>query len=81
MHIGDPMTLAQLAQSAMQLYRRLRLAKTVELLRQTALPVIEVRLATGFPNNAYFSRAFRQAFGVSPSDAQRKEAGARPWSI
>lgn len=62
---------AQLGQSAMQFYRRLRLAKAAELLRQTALPIVEVALASGFPNNAYFSRAFRQAYGIPPSDARR----------
>ncbi|TDE35404.1 GlxA family transcriptional regulator [Antarcticimicrobium sediminis] len=70
-----------LGQSAMQFYRHLRLAKAADLLRQTALPIIEVGLATGFPNNAYFSRAFRQAYGISPSDARRKEASATPGSI
>ena len=64
----------QLGQSVMQFYRGLRLAKAAELLRQSALPIVEVALATGFPNNAYFSRAFRRLYGISPSHARRNGA-------
>jgi AraC-like DNA-binding protein len=34
------------------------------------LRVAEVAARTGFASNAHFSRAFRAAFGMSPSDAR-----------
>jgi transcriptional regulator GlxA family with amidase domain len=58
---------AQLGESVMQFYRRLRLDKAEELLRQSGLPLSEVALAAGFASRSHFSRAFRAQFGVSPS--------------
>lgn len=58
---------SQLDLSVMQFYRKLRLSKAVDLLRQTALPITEVALATGFSNNAHFARAYRQHYGASPT--------------
>jgi transcriptional regulator GlxA family with amidase domain len=53
--------------SLMRFYRDLRLDKARDLLAQTALPVLEVALATGFANGAHFARAFRDRFGQRPS--------------
>ncbi|RWE06191.1 MAG: GlxA family transcriptional regulator [Mesorhizobium sp.] len=61
----------QLDQSVMQFYRKLRLSKAVDLLRQTTLSVTEVALATGFSNNAHFARAYRQHYGTSPMQERR----------
>jgi AraC family transcriptional regulator len=46
------------------LERRIERAKG--LLRQSALPVAEVACRVGFPNQSYFSAAFRRATGVTP---------------
>jgi transcriptional regulator GlxA family with amidase domain len=51
----------------MRFYRGLRLDKARELLGQTALPVLDVALATGVSNGAHFARAFRERFGAPPS--------------
>ncbi len=48
-------------------YQALRLDRARVLLRQTALPVTEVAMATGFAAAAHFSRAYRARFGVAPS--------------
>ena len=48
------------------LLRRLRLARAADLLRAGA-PVAEATDAVGF-SRAQFSRAFREAYGVTPSD-------------
>lgn len=48
-------------------YAELRIAKAKELLGQTALPIVEVGLATGFPNRSHFTRVFRQVAGVTPA--------------
>lgn len=56
-----------LGETAMAFYRDLRLAKAEELLRQSALSVLDVGLATGFANPAHFARCFRARYGLSPS--------------
>lgn len=62
-----------MGESAIRFYRRLRLELAETLLVQTALPVTEVALATGFSNPAHFSRAFRDEYGITPS--QRRNTG------
>ena len=37
-----------------------------QLLRQSALPVKEIADRVGLPDEAYFSRLFKKATGVSP---------------
>lgn len=64
----------ELGVTAMAFYRDLRLAKADELLRQSALSVLDVGLAAGFSNAAHFSRCFRERYGVSPGQ-RRRESG------
>jgi transcriptional regulator GlxA family with amidase domain len=47
-------------------YLDLRLEHARKLLRQTALPVSEIALASGFSILANFSRSYAQHFGISP---------------
>lgn len=65
----------------MRFYRALRLDKARDLLGQTALPVLDVALATGFANGPHFARAFRERFGTAPSAVRapvsRKADGPR----
>jgi AraC-like DNA-binding protein/DNA-binding MarR family transcriptional regulator len=49
----------------------IRIAKAQELLRDGALPMREIALATGFVALSHFSRSFRKIVGVSPSEWQR----------
>lgn len=48
-------------------YRRLRLDRARNLLRNSALSLTEVALATGFASSSHFSRAYRAEFGDPPS--------------
>jgi transcriptional regulator GlxA family with amidase domain len=50
-----------------QHYRALRLARARLLLRESAMPIMEVALSTGFASVSQFSRAYRRTFGISPS--------------
>lgn len=59
----------------MRFYRDLRLEKAEELLRQSALPVAEIALATGFVNVAHFTRAFRERAGMAPASWRRTGRG------
>ncbi|MBO1324958.1 GlxA family transcriptional regulator [Acetobacter sp. TBRC 12305] len=47
-------------------HRKLRLAKARTMLRETDMMVTEIATATGFENRSSFSRAYRDAFGISP---------------
>jgi len=51
-----------------QLIRSLRLQRAADLLAQKAGSVSEICYQVGFNDNAYFSRAFKKQFGVSPSE-------------
>jgi transcriptional regulator GlxA family with amidase domain len=48
-------------------YRRVRLERARNLLRNSALSLTEVALATGFASSSHFSRAYREEFGDPPS--------------
>ncbi|ANU06460.1 GlxA family transcriptional regulator [Paraurantiacibacter namhicola] len=48
-------------------YLGLRLARARHLLGHTALPVVQVALATGFASPAHFTKCYREAFGNTPS--------------
>lgn len=61
--IGEPM---------MQFYRRVRLAKANELLQQSASPIIDIAIATGFSNQPYFSRAFQSQYGLTPRERRKQ---------
>jgi transcriptional regulator GlxA family with amidase domain len=50
-----------------QHYRWLRLERARQLLRETALPVLDVALATGFASSSQFARAYAKTFGEPPS--------------
>jgi signal transduction histidine kinase/DNA-binding response OmpR family regulator len=69
---------ALIDQPAGQLIRSLRLQRASDLLKQNFGNVAEVCYKTGFNDQAYFSRAFKKQFGVSPSDfkeSERKKIG------
>ncbi|WP_232846697.1 GlxA family transcriptional regulator [Devosia beringensis] len=54
-------------------YLKLRLDHACQLLRHTAIPVLEVAVACGFNSASYFSQSYTEFFGHSPS-VERKGA-------
>lgn len=48
-------------------YLQVRLAKAQRLLTQTNMSITDIGLACGFATSPHFSKAYRQHFGVSPS--------------
>lgn len=54
-------------------YLKIRLDHACQLLRQTAMPVLSVAMASGFNSASYFSQSYTEYFGHSPS-AERKLA-------
>ncbi|MBX3086036.1 MAG: helix-turn-helix transcriptional regulator [Anaerolineae bacterium] len=48
--------------------RRVRLERAGQKLRMGAVDITEVALAAGYQSHAAFSKAFRQQYGLSPSE-------------
>src|SRR5262245_32825920 len=59
---------ALLGEGVHEYVRRLRLESAAQVLRSTGRNVVEVALGAGYGSHEAFSRAFRQRFGVSPSE-------------
>ena len=65
-------TKAMLGMTPMLLIRSIRLAKAQELLKNKALNISEVAIQCGFASPNYFSRAFQNEFGTSPTDFRKR---------
>jgi AraC family transcriptional regulator len=59
---------ARVGESAISYIRRLRLERAGRKLRMGAVDITEVALAAGYDSHAAFSKAFKQQFGLSPSE-------------
>lgn len=57
--------------------QRYRLERARQLLERTALPVSAIADHAGFDSHSHLDHAFRQAYGLSPSDYRRSVPGAR----
>ncbi len=57
-----------LNQSASEFIRSLRLKKAAAMLSAQAESVSEIAFLVGFKNNSYFSKCFKEQFGMSPSE-------------
>ena len=54
-----------------ELLRSMRLRKAHELITGTDMPISEIAYDTGFSSPGYFSKCFRDEYGVSPSDIRK----------
>src|SRR5512134_3690589 len=59
---------AHVGESAISYIRRIRLERAGCKLRMGAVDITEVALAAGYDSHAAFSKAFKQQFGLSPSE-------------
>lgn len=59
---------AHVGESAISYVRRMRLARAGQKLRMGAVDITEVALAAGYDSHAAFSKAFKQQYGLSPSE-------------
>ncbi len=55
-------------ESAASYTRRMRLIRAGQKLRMGAVDITEVALAAGYASHAAFGKAFKQRFGLSPSE-------------
>ena len=53
--------------------RILRLKRAAQILEQTDMPVADVCYQTGFKTPKYFSKCFREFFGILPSEYGRRK--------
>lgn len=51
-----------------------RLTSAVKLLKETNMPISEIIESTGYENESYFRRKFKEYYGVSPNKL-RKSGG------
>jgi AraC-like DNA-binding protein len=58
-------------QGAIEYLVQLRLTKAKELIKYTDQNFTQIALSTGFVDSNYFSRKFKEAFGLSPSDFKK----------
>jgi transcriptional regulator GlxA family with amidase domain len=72
---------ALLSTSPKAFYRKLRLEHARRLLHQTALPIIEISIASGFSSQSHFSRLYRRHFGVSPHQDAAISLGNRSRNL
>ena len=59
---------ARVGESAASYVRRLRMERAGRKLRMGAVDITEVALAAGYDSHAAFGKAFKQQFGLSPSE-------------
>ena len=57
------------------LIRHKRLEIATQMLKQTEMNITEIATATGFSTLAYFTKCFKSAYGVSPSEYQKSYSG------
>ena len=57
------------------LIRHKRLEIATQMLKQTEMNITEIATATGFSTLAYFTKCFKSAYGVSPSEYQKSHSG------
>jgi len=57
-------------------YLTLRLDHSCQLLRHTAMPILDVAVACGFNSASYFSQSYTEFFGHSPSVERKGAVGA-----
>ena len=62
----DRLFASQMGTTFHAVYRRMRLEHARRLLRQSAMSVAEVAMATGFASASHFSRVYRAEMGASP---------------
>lgn len=67
----DRLFLTHRRESFLDTYRAIRLAHGRRLLEQSPLSIAEIAYATGFSSAGHFSRAFKTAYGQTPTAARR----------
>lgn len=54
-----------------EMLRKMRLQKAYDLIKHSDLPISTIAYDTGFSSPGYFSKCFREEFGILPSDVRK----------
>lgn len=63
----------QLGVSPQEFLITYRMNKAVQLLKTTSLSIKDIGNAVGYPNQLHFSRAFKNVYGISPSQWRKEQ--------
>lgn len=69
---------AQMGESPMEYIKRVRLERSRQMLATTDVPIYAVAESVGFVNPFHFSRAFKEAVGMSPSHYRKQLREVQP---
>jgi AraC-like DNA-binding protein len=67
---------ATTGESVVSYVRRMRMLRAGRKLRMGAVDIMAVALAAGYASHAAFSKAFKQQFGLSPSEFRQLDCAA-----
>ncbi|RJG12362.1 GlxA family transcriptional regulator [Pseudomonas cavernicola] len=62
-------------------YLKLRLIRARQLLKQTALPMVQVAVDCGFVSAQHFSKCYRELFAVSPTEERLHRCRSNPLPL
>jgi Transcriptional regulator containing an amidase domain and an AraC-type DNA-binding HTH domain len=68
---------AEVDLSPMRYHKDLRLERARVLLKDSAMPIKQIRLEVGYPDQRHFFRDFKKYFGQTPSQYRARQASAR----
>lgn len=68
-------------QSSSEFIRTIRLKRAVQLLEKSDYTIKEIMFMTGFNTASYFSKCFKNQFGVVPSDYLRRQSKAEVQDV
>src|SRR5947209_8634134 len=72
---------AELGLSPMRYHKGLRLEKARVLLKDSAMPIKQIRLEVGYQDPRHFFRDFKEHFGQTPSQYRARQAAAMLTTI
>jgi AraC-like DNA-binding protein len=56
-----------------QFINRIRLRRAAQMLEKTDFSISEILYDVGFASPSYFTKCFKQQFGISPTEFRRKQ--------
>ncbi len=70
----DRRAIAEFGATINQIYRHIRLSAVQQMLLSTPMSISEISLRSGFQNSSAMSRAYKERFGMTPSQCRKQSA-------
>ncbi|WP_292620162.1 helix-turn-helix domain-containing protein [Mesorhizobium sp.] len=76
----------QIGRSPARYYLEMRLERAHLLIANSQLPIVEIAMACGFVSASHFAKAYRENYGMTPSEArseaiERRRNGPATWPV